>query len=255
MKKYHFTAVIFDLDGVITDTAAVHSAAWKRMFDEYLHGFALKTNTKFRTFTHGEDYLPYVDGKPRYKGVESFLKSRGIDLNYGDPTDPPNAETICGLGNRKNQIFNQAIANGEVKVFESTVTFIYQLQSYGIHIGVASSSKNCRAVLNAVNLLDLFETVVDGMVSAEIGLKGKPEPDIFTTACDNLGVRYDQAVIIEDAVSGVQAGRNGGFGLVLGIAREDNASELIVNGADIVITDLVEIDIELIEAWFATKDD
>lgn len=252
-NKHHFTAVIFDLDGVVTDTAAVHSSAWKRMFDEYLQSYALKTDTPYKKFSHLEDYLPYVDGKPRYKGVESFLLSRGIYLPYGDPTDPPDRETICGLGNRKNQIFNQAVAGGAVKVFESTVVFIQQLRSNGIRVGVASSSKNCQTVLDSVGLLDLFETRVDGVVSAELGLKGKPEPDIFTTACDNLGVLYNQAVIVEDAVSGVQAGRNGGFGLVLGIAREDNSDKLKRNGADIVINDMREIDIQAIDEWLSSR--
>jgi beta-phosphoglucomutase family hydrolase len=252
-NNHHFTAVIFDLDGVVTDTAAVHSAAWKRMFDEYLQSYALKTGTPFKEFSHLEDYLPYVDGKPRYKGVESFLLSRGIVLPYGDPADPPNSETICGLGNRKNQIFNQEVAGGAVKVFESTVVFIQQLRSSGIRVGVASSSKNCQTVLDAVGLLDLFETRVDGVVSAELGLKGKPEPDIFTTACDNLEVQNNQAVIVEDAVSGVQAGRNGGFGLVLGIAREDNSEELKRNGADIAINDMREIDIQTIDEWFSSR--
>lgn len=253
MKEYHFRAVIFDLDGVITDTAAVHSASWKRMFDEYLAIHAEQTSTQFREFTHDQDYLPYVDGKPRYKGVASFLKSRGIDLPFGTPDDSPQKETVCGLGNRKNQLFNEAIAGGNVIVFQSTVHFIHCLIGSSIRVGVASSSKNCRTVLEAVGLLDLFETRVDGVVSAELGLKGKPQPDIFTTACDNLGVGYDLAVIVEDAVSGVQAGRNGGFGLVLGIAREDNAAELMRNGADIVIKDMREIDLNTIDAWFVSR--
>ncbi len=248
-----FKAVILDLDGVITDTAAVHSIAWKKMFDEFLKSYAVNNNIPFEEFTHLDDYLPYVDGKPRYKGVESFLKSRVIDLPYGNPTDPANCQTICGLGNRKNQIFNQVILNGEVKVFESTVEFIKELKSNDIHVGVASSSKNCKTILATVGLLDFFETRVDGVVSAELGLKGKPEPDIFTTACDNLGVTYEKAVIVEDAVSGVQAGRNGKFGLVLGIAREDNVDELKLNGADIVITDMSEIDIQTIDDWFRSK--
>jgi beta-phosphoglucomutase family hydrolase len=253
MKQHHFQAVIFDLDGVITDTAAVHSASWKLMFDEYLTILADRTDTTYQEFTHEGDYLPYVDGKPRFKGVASFLKSRGIDLPFGSPNDPPSKETICGLGNRKNQLFNDALACGNIIVFQSTVCFIHSLIDNGIRIGVASSSKNCRNVLDCVGLLDLFETRVDGIVSAELGLKGKPQPDIFLTACDNLQVPYDQAVIVEDAVSGVQAGRNGDFGLVLGIAREQNAAELKRNGADIVISDMDEIDLETINAWFDSR--
>jgi beta-phosphoglucomutase family hydrolase len=251
MSKYSFDAVIFDLDGVITRTASVHSAAWKQMFDEFLKAHAEKTGGPFREFTHTRDYLPYVDGKPRYKGVASFLESRGIDLPYGDPGDSPGQETVCGLGNRKNELFNEMIAGGNVEVFSTTVDFIEDLRDRDIRVGVASSSKNCKAILEAAGLLDLFETRVDGIVSVELKLKGKPEPDIFTTACDNLGVHYDRAVIVEDAVSGVQAGLNGNFGLVLGIARENNELKLKLNGADIVVRDLGEIDFDDVEEWFS----
>jgi beta-phosphoglucomutase family hydrolase len=253
MLKLHFSTVIFDLDGVITDTAAVHSSAWKQMFDEFLKARAKRYNTPFIEFRHEEDYLPYVDGKPRYKGVESFLESRRIVLPYGNPHDSPQMESVCGLGNRKNQVFNQKILAGDIRIFETTVNFIHQLKKYNIRIGVASSSKNCKTVLDAAGLLDLFETRVDGVISAELGLKGKPEPDIFQTACDNLKVSYTQAVIVEDAVSGVQAGKKGGFGLVLGIARGGNSEELLTNGADISIGDIGEINIEQIEQWFSSQ--
>ncbi|MBN2175660.1 MAG: beta-phosphoglucomutase family hydrolase [Bacteroidales bacterium] len=245
-----FNAVIFDLDGVITKTALVHSAAWKKMFDEYLLQYAKKTGEKFVEFSHEKDYLPYVDGKPRYKGVESFLNSRGIHLPFGDPSDDPGKETVCGLGNRKNQAFNEVLDRDGVEVYDSTVELIHRLKTEGIHIGVASSSKNCKGVLEAAGLLDLFETRVDGVVSAEIGLHGKPEPDIFTIAADNLGVTYDKTVVVEDAVSGVQAGTKGNFGLVLGIAREENEKELKINGADIVVTDIAEIGFDGIVDWF-----
>ncbi len=250
MSTYSFDAVIFDLDGVITKTALVHSAAWKKMFDDYLREREQKYGELFKEFHHVNDYLPYVDGKPRYKGVESFLRSRGIELPYGDPTDPPGEETICGLGNRKNQVFNEVLAQDGVEVYRSTVTLIKALKRVGIKVGVASSSKNCKAVLEAAGLIDLFETRVDGVVSSELQLKGKPEPDIFTTACDNLGVTYDRAVVVEDAVSGVQAGAKGNFGFVLGIAREDNEKELQINGADLVVKDMAEIDLEGLETWF-----
>lgn len=250
MDIHAFDAVIFDLDGVITRTALVHSAAWKKMFDAYLREREAKYGDPFREFTQKDDYLPYVDGKPRYKGVESFLASRGISIPYGDPDDDPSMETICGIGNRKNIAFNEALKTDGVEVYESTVALIHKLKEEGIKVGVASSSKNCRQVLETAGLLDLFETRVDGEVSAELGLKGKPEPDIFTMAADNLGASYDRSVVVEDAVSGVQAGRKGNFGFVLGLAREENEKELYANGADIVVKDISEIGFEGIANWF-----
>jgi len=255
LRTFSFDAVIFDMDGVITNTALVHSAAWKKVMDGYLKGREKKYREPFMEFTYANDYLSNIDGKPRYKGVASFLESRGIDIPFGNPEDPPGKETVCGLGNMKNQALHQIIKeNGGVEVYESTIALIHALKKTGIRVGVASSSKNCVAILEATGLLDLFETRVCGLVSAELNLQGKPEPDIFTTACDNLGATYARAVVVEDAVSGVQAGAKGNFGLVLGIAREDNEQELRINGADIVVTDLQEIDIDGIERWFQKKD-
>ncbi|MBT8087782.1 MAG: HAD-IA family hydrolase, partial [Gammaproteobacteria bacterium] len=250
MQNHAFDAVVFDLDGVITATASVHSNAWKQMFDEYLRRRETEHGEAFREFTHTGDYLPFVDGKPRYKGVASFLEARGIDIPFGDPDDGPELETACGLGNRKNELFNEIIASGGAEVFETSVALIRDLKERGIRIGVASSSKNCKTILESTGLLPLFETRVDGVVSAELGLHGKPEADIFTVASDNLGVHYDRTVVVEDAVSGVQAGRAGNFGLVLGVAREDNAQELRSNGADLVLSDLGEIDYAGLEKWF-----
>ena len=250
MSVYSFDAVIFDLDGVITRTALVHSSAWKTMFDGYLHERATKYGEAFREFTQKDDYLPYVDGKPRYKGVESFLQSRGIIIPYGDPADGPEMETICGIGNRKNIAFNKILEEQGVSIYESTIKLILELKSHGIHVGVASSSKNCEAVLHAAGLLPLMETRVDGIVSDQLKLKGKPEPDIFCVASDNMGVPYDRAVVVEDAVSGVQAGRAGNFGLVIGVAREENEKELQSSGADLVVKDLEELGIGTIEDWF-----
>lgn len=252
MKTRNFDAAIFDLDGVITQTADVHSKAWKRMFDEFMQSWSEKHGTPFKEFTHDNDYLPFVDGKPRYKGVASFLESRGIGIPYGTPEDSPEKETVCGLGNRKNEKFNEALHTDGVTVFHSTVDIIKQLKEEGIRIGVASSSKNCKGVLEAAGLIDLFDTRVDGLVSTELGLNGKPEADIFTTAADNLGVDYYKSIVVEDAVSGVQAGRNGRFGLVLGIAREDNHESLKKNGADIVVSDMEEITLDDIDEWFAS---
>ena len=249
--KYHFEAAIFDLDGVITRTALVHSHAWKKMFDDYLRQREIQHGEPFREFTQKDDYLPYVDGKPRYEGVKSFLESRGIHIPFGDPSDDVEMETVCGLGNRKNITFNEVLRRDGVSVYESTVEFMKDLKRNGVRIGVASSSKNCEAVLEAAGLMPLIETRVDGVVSAELGLKGKPEPDIFTTAAANLGVKPHHAVVVEDATSGVAAGRAGNFGLVLGLAREENKHELLIHGADIVVEDISEISHEDLNLWFA----
>ncbi len=249
MFQYTFKAVIFDLDGVITQTALVHSHAWKKMFDAFLREREKTTGDLFKEFTR-EDYLKYVDGKPRYDGVQSFLASRHIELPYGTPEDTPDKETVCGLGNKKNEAFNEVLRQEGVETYKSTVAFMKELRSKGIHVGVASSSKNCEAVLKAANLTGLVETRVDGVVSAQLNLKGKPAPDIFTTAAANLGVKPNDAVVIEDAASGVAAGKNGNFGLVLGIAREGNANDLLANGADIVVEDMAEMSLEKMEQWF-----
>lgn len=249
-QKPSFEAIIFDLDGVITQTASIHNKAWKQMFNRVLLDYYQLINKPFREFTH-QDYLQYVDGKPRYEGVASFLESRSIKLPLGDPSDGSNEQTICGLGNRKNQLFHEIVTKGGVEVFHSTIKLIKNLKTHNIRIGVASSSKNTGVILDSVGIADLFETCVDGVISAELGLNGKPEPDIFTTACDRLDVPYYRAVIVEDAISGVQAGRNGNFGLVIGVARENNEQELIQNGADIVVSDLIELDYVHIEEWFA----
>ncbi|OYT16184.1 MAG: beta-phosphoglucomutase [Bacteroidetes bacterium 4572_77] len=249
-NKYNFKAVIFDLDGVITKTAATHATAWKNMFDEYLKQRATTLGEEFQEFHFTKDYLPYVDGKPRYNGVKSFLESRNIQLEYGDPEDGIEKETICGLGNRKNKSFNEVLQRDGVERFESTVELMHQLKDNGIRIGVASSSKNCRTVLKAANLMHMVETIVDGTDSVKLGLNGKPAPDIFTTAADNLGVSYHKAVVVEDASSGVAAGKAGNFGFVLGLARENNTQELYKNGADIVVDDIDDIKIEGIEEWF-----
>jgi HAD superfamily hydrolase (TIGR01509 family) len=245
----NFDAAIFDMDGVITRTAVVHSSAWKRVFDDYLRCREADHGEPFREFTQS-DYLAFVDGRPRYRGVESFLKSRGVEIRFGDPNDDPIAETVCGLGNRKNEVFNRVLEEEGVMVYGSTVHLIQQLLQNGVQVGVATSSKNCVRVLEKAGIDGLFQTRVDGVVSADLGLKGKPEPDIFTVACKNLGVSHGRTMIVEDAVSGVQAGRNGKFGLVLGVARDNNEHELRRNGADIVVSDLSEISIVEIDSWF-----
>jgi beta-phosphoglucomutase family hydrolase len=212
MSKYD--AIVFDLDGVVTDTAGVHAAAWKQLFDEFLKEHAEKTGTEFIPFDKDDDYLQHVDGKPRYKGVKDFLTSRGITLEYGDPSDPPENETICGLGNKKNVAFRQRLDEDGVVIFDSTVDLIEDALSKGLKIGIISSSKNCEPVLKRADLLHLFEVKVDGVDAAEMGLKGKPHPDVFLSAVDQLGVAAQRAVVVEDAISGVRAGERGNFGLV-----------------------------------------
>jgi beta-phosphoglucomutase family hydrolase len=242
----HFDAAIFDMDGVITDTAAVHEAAWKAMFD----GFLSESGAPFTPFSR-RDYRSYVDGRPRYEGVATFLSSRAIELAFGSPADSPDSKTICGLGNRKDRAFNAIVESEGVRVFESTLALIAALRQNGIKIGVATSSKNGALVLGKAGISDLFETRVDGVVSAELGLQGKPAPDIFAVACENLGATRHRAIVIEDAISGVQAGARGRFGLTLGIARENNGEELKRQGADLVVGDLAEISLEEIDHWFA----
>lgn len=243
-RKPAFDAAIFDMDGVITKTAAVHSQAWKRMFDEYLGSRAARFGEPFREFTHGGDYLSFVDGRPRYEGVVAFLEARGIALAFGEPEDAPGRETVCGLGNRKNELFNEIVENEGVGLYESTVALIREMRARGVRIGLATSSKNAELVLRKSGTASLFSTVVDGVVSARLGLRGKPAPDIFAAACADLRAERSSAVVVEDALSGVRAASEGGFGLVIGVARENNVRELRENGADLVVGDLAEADVD-----------
>ena len=219
MASILFKGIIFDLDGVITGTARVHGLAWESMFNVFLKKTAKSENRPFVPFDPDVDYLQYVDGKPRMEGVKSFLESRNIKLPFGDHDDPPDKKTICGLGNRKNLDFQKVLRREGPDVFETSIKFIKSLEKKGIKIGVASSSKNCALILKLAKIENLFETNVDGIVSYKLKLKGKPDPDIFVTAAENIGLLPGECVVVEDAISGVQAGRNGNFGLTLGIAR------------------------------------
>jgi beta-phosphoglucomutase family hydrolase len=238
---------IFDLDGVITDTAVIHFRAWKKTFDALLEKHE---GAGFTPFEHDRDYVPYVDGKPRYDGVASFLESRGIDLPYGDPGDSPDQETVCGVGNAKNARFREIVQSGDIPVFESTMKIVDALRERGVKCGVASSSRNCRFVLEQTGLISRFGTVVDGTDSRELGLAGKPAPDIFVTACERLGVTPERSLMVEDAYSGVEAGRNGNFGLVIGVARSLDAASLRERGAHIVVSDMQETSLAEIDEWF-----
>jgi beta-phosphoglucomutase family hydrolase len=236
-----YDAVLFDLDGVLTDTAGVHAGCWKRTFDEYLGRRADRTGTHVDPFDVESDYRLYVDGKRRYDGVRDFLRSRGIDLPEGSPDDPPDAETVCGVGNRKNELVKETLGQGGVEVYQGSLALVRALRAAGVKTGVVSSSANCAAVLRAAEIEDLFDVRVDGKVAAELALPGKPAPDTFLEAARELGVDAKRTVVVEDAISGVQAGRNGGFGLVIGIARHDEPSVLRQEGADVVVSDLGEL--------------
>ncbi|MCP5419468.1 MAG: trehalose-phosphatase [Gammaproteobacteria bacterium] len=248
-----YDAVIFDLDGVITDTARIHSTAWKKLFDDYLTQRAARFGERHALFDSNTDYRQYVDGKPRYEGVRSFLASRGIKLPYGTPDDKPDKETVCGLGNKKNPMFLEGLQTQGVDVYDSSVRFIQDLQKQGIRTAIVSSSKNCLTILEVARLTHLFEVKVDGQDGPRLGLKGKPEPDTFLEAAKELDVDPARSIVVEDAISGVQAGRKGGFGCVLGIDRTGHPDDLRDNGADVVVSDLVEVSVSNPESMTYTE--
>jgi beta-phosphoglucomutase family hydrolase len=234
-------ACLFDLDGVLTQTAKVHAAAWKEMFDAYLKDRAERTGEEFVPFDSGDDYDEYVDGKPRYDGVKSFLQSRGIELPDGTPDDAPGTETIDGLGNRKNELVLALIERDGVEAYEGSVRYVKAARDAGLRRAVVSSSANCRDVLEGAGMLDLFEAIVDGNVAHRDGLRGKPAPDTFLAGARAVGVDAAHAAVFEDAVAGVEAGRAGGFGYVVGVDRVGHADALRAHGADVVVRDLAEL--------------
>jgi len=236
-------AVIFDLDGVITRTARVHARAWKRVFDEYLARRNAASGDALAPFDERADYLEYVDGKPRYDGVRDFLASRGIVLPEGDPGDPPGAETVCGIGNRKNERFNELLRSEGAEVYEHGVELVRRVRRAGLRTAIVSSSKNCVPVLESVGALELFDAKVDGHDSEARGLAGKPSPDIFLAAVEALQTEPGRAVVVEDARAGVEAGRNGGFDLVIGVDRGGQGEALLAHGADVVVTDLALVEV------------
>ena len=232
---------MFDLDGVLTQTAKVHAAAWKEMFDAYLRDRAERTGEEFVPFDAHDDYDAYVDGKPRYDGVRDFLRSRGIDLPQGSPGDDPQAETIDGLGNRKNEIVLGLIREHGVEAYEGSRRYLEAARDAGMRRAVVSSSANCRDVVRAAGIEDLLEVRVDGVVAEREHLKGKPAPDTFLAAARELGVDARAAAVFEDALAGVEAGRAGGFGCVVGVDRVGQADALREHGADVVVADLAEL--------------
>jgi beta-phosphoglucomutase family hydrolase len=235
------TACLFDLDGVLTQTAKVHSAAWKQMFDGYLHQRAARAQEAFVPFDPIREYDEYVDGKPRYDGVRSFLASRGIELPEGNADDPPGAETIHGLGNLKNEIVLKLIHEQGVQRYEGSVRYVEAARASGLRCAVVSSSTNCRDVLAAASIQELFEEIIDGVVAERDHLAGKPAPDTFLAGARALGAKPAAAAVFEDALAGVEAGHAGRFGFVVGVDRVGQAEALRAHGADVVVSDLAEL--------------
>ncbi|MFJ9313234.1 HAD family hydrolase [Pimelobacter simplex] len=233
-------AVLFDLDGVVTPTAEVHMHAWEKLFTTYLTERSTADGVAYAPYTE-QDYYSYVDGKPRYDGVRSLLASRGIELPEGTPDDPPTAETICGLGNRKNDAFSEILAAEGVTAYPGSKRLVEELHRLGIPLAVVSSSRNAPAVIEAAGMTDDFAFVMHGGLAAELHLPGKPAPDTFAHAATVLGTTNARAVVLEDAINGVAAGHAGGFGLVIGVDRGAGADALTEAGADVVVTDLAQL--------------
>lgn len=234
-------ACLFDLDGVLTDTAAVHAAAWKEMFDEFLRDYATQHGIAFQAFDARAEYDAYVDGKPRANGVRDFLTARGITLPEGTADDPPSAMTVNGLGNRKNEAVQRRIRTEGVHVFEGSRRYLQAAEKAGLRRAVVSSSANTREVLDVTGLAQYVEQIVDGVTIRTDGLKGKPAPDTFLAAAKGFGLEPSQAAVYEDALAGVSAGRAGHFGHVIGVDRVGQAADLKSHGADVVVQDLAEL--------------
>ena len=234
-------ACLFDLDGVLTDTASVHAAAWKEMFDKFLQAWSAQHGQPFVPFDPVKDYDTYVDGKPRADGTRSFLKSRGIELPEGDPHRPADLETIVGLGNTKNAIVLRRIHTDGVRAYPGSVRFVQEVKAAGIRRAVVSSSTNCHDVLVAAGIADLFDGVVDGVVTEREHLAGKPAPDTYLAGAKLLGVAPADAAVFEDALAGVESGKAGNFGVVVGVDRVGQAEELKAHGATVVVTDLDQL--------------
>lgn len=235
------TATLFDMDGVITNTATVHDAAWKQTFDEFLEQRAKQTGDKFVPFDPVEDYDTYVDGKPRLDGTRSFLESRGIHLPEGTPDDPPTAQTLYGVSNRKNDLLLAVLAKDGVQVYDGSVRYLHAVRAAGLRTAIVSSSANTVQVLQAAGLTDQFDVRVDAQVAKAKNLNGKPAPDTYLEAAKELGVPASQAAVFEDALAGVAAGRAGHFGQVVGVNRANQAEALRQHGADIVVNDLGDL--------------
>ena len=241
IAREDFDAVVFDLDGVVTQTSLVHAAAWKALFDSYLKTRAAHEGRDFVPFDEKSDYRLYVDGKPRYDGVRDFLAARGIELPWGRPSDPPELDTVCGLGNRKNVFFNAEVREHGVKTYESTVKLLHALRAEGLKTGLISSSKNTAMIIQVTGLGELFDVQVDGVLAERLDLPGKPDPAVYLEAARRLDVSPRRAAVVEDALSGVEAGHRGGFRLVIGVDRLGQGEALRTHGADVVVDDLREV--------------
>jgi alpha,alpha-trehalase len=235
-------AVVFDMDGVVTDTATLHARSWKRVFDDLLRSRAEASGAPFRPF-EPTDYLQFVDGKPRDAGAASFLASRGISLDPGHPSDPPGHGSICSIANLKDQEFERQVTSGGVRPYPSTVAFIAGIRSRGLRTALITSSRHGRAILQLAGVSDAFDVIVDGVDGDREHLAGKPDPAIFLAAASLLGVAPGRAAVVEDALAGVEAGRNGQFGVVVGVDRGAGADALLAHGADMVVSDLAELDL------------
>ncbi|MBK5936067.1 beta-phosphoglucomutase family hydrolase [Halorhodospira halophila] len=236
-----YQAAIFDMDGVVTRTATVHARAWKEMFDAFLQAHAERTDTPFAPFDEETEYWEHVDGLPRQEGVRRFLAARGIDLPEGEEDDPPEHDTIHGLGRRKDALIQAVIERDGVEVFPDWLERVRQWRAAGVRTAIVSSSRNCRRMIQAAGIETLFDARVDGETARELGLRGKPDADIFLVAAERLGVAPGQSVVFEDAISGVQAGAAGPFALVVGVARHDNHDVLRAHGADVAVAALTEL--------------
>jgi len=254
MTADQIQAALFDLDGVLTDTASIHSAAWKQLFDDFLARRGKMAGKCFAPFTRN-DYLRYVDGLPRLDGIRRFLMSRGIELAEGEPGEALESDTVHSLGEHKNRLFLEVLAHEPVPVLDGNVEWVKLLRKHAVLTGVVSSSRNCERILELAGLVELFDICVDGITLAERHLAGKPAPDLFLAAANELGARPSQTLVVEDAIAGVQAGRDGHFGLVIGIASRHDRETLRNNGANIVVSNLMELTLEQLSDWFSQPGD
>lgn len=254
LRPDELDAAIFDMDGVLTDTATAHFHAWKQTLDEFLEDRAAELETPFEPFTRN-DCRRHVDGKPRYEGARDFLRARGVELPFGDPEDPPGHGSVCAVGNRKNERYRERLERGPVETFEDAVRLVRRLRAAGVRTAVVTSSRNGRAVVDAAGIGELFDTVLDGTdLAGDASLTGKPAPDLFLEAARRLNAEVGRSVVVEDSAAGVEGGRRGGFQLVIGVARDRDGDGLERAGADLVVTDLGRVPVSSGHGRQASRD-